>query len=324
MSGSKIAVVGGAHVDRRGRISGATRPGASNPGAWFEEAGGGGFNAARALALLGHDVTMVSVAGGDSGAALVEAAAARTGVTLSGFTFLDRQTPSYTAVLEADGNLVIALADMALYDLMTPRRLKVNWLRETLSGADLILCDANLPAETIRMLAEDAAARSIPIAAIGISPAKVVRLAPSLPLLHFVFMNEAEAKTLAGPEAGAAGWTDRMRILGLNGGAITRGMNPAVAWNGSERAELAPPPVDVIGDVTGAGDAFAAGAIDAWLTGGGISDMIRQATALARLTVLSPLAVAENINRDSLSQALALVPPPEMLNGSGSNQGKDR
>lgn len=34
-----IAVFGGAHIDRRGRISGATAPGASNLGAWFEEAG---------------------------------------------------------------------------------------------------------------------------------------------------------------------------------------------------------------------------------------------------------------------------------------------
>lgn len=313
MSGARIVVIGGAHVDRRGRIFGSTRPGSSNPGAWFEEAGGGGFNAARALSLLGHDVTMVSVAGGDSGAALVDAAAARTGVTLNGFTFLDRQTPSYTAILEADGNLVIALADMALYDLMTARRLKVNWLRDTLASADFILCDANLPAETIDMLSADARARAIPIAAIGISPAKIVRLVPSLPAIDFVFMNEAEARTLAGPETEAQDWPKRLGERGLKGGAITRGMKPAILWRDGNAVELAPPAVETIGDVTGAGDAFAAGAIDAFLAGGPISDMIRQATALARLTVQSPLAVAENVNRQLLSQALALVPQPEML-----------
>jgi pseudouridine kinase len=176
MKRKRITVVGGAHVDRRGRIFGATRPGASNPGAWFEEAGGGGFNAARALSLLGHDVTMISAAGGDAGAALVEAAAERTGVRLSGFNFLDRQTPSYTAIMEADGNLAIALADMALYDLLSPRRLRVCWLREVLGEADFILCDANLPADTILALAEHARASKIALAAIGISPAKVVRL----------------------------------------------------------------------------------------------------------------------------------------------------
>lgn len=313
MTGKRIVVIGGAHVDRRGRIFGDTRPGASNPGAWFEEAGGGGFNAARALSLLGHDVTMVSVAGGDSGAALVEAAAARSGVTLNGFTFLDRQTPSYTAILEADGNLVIALADMALYDLMTARRLKVNWLRETLANADFILCDANLPAETIAMLTADAGAQAIPTAAIGISPAKIVRLVPSLPALDFVFMNEAEAKTLAGADCDAAEWPTRLAQRGLKGGAITRGMKPAILWRDGETVTLAPPAVETIGDVTGAGDAFAAGAIDAFLAAAPISDMIRQATALARITVQSPLAVAENVNRQLLSEVLALVPSPEML-----------
>ena len=49
-----ILVLGGAHIDRRGRIAGTTAPGASNPGTWKEEAGGGAFNCARSLARLGH------------------------------------------------------------------------------------------------------------------------------------------------------------------------------------------------------------------------------------------------------------------------------
>lgn len=313
MKSARVVVVGGAHVDRRGRIFSTTQPGASNPGAWFEEAGGGGFNAARALALLGHEVTMISAAGGDPGAALVEAEAARCGVTLEGFTFLDRQTPSYTAILEADGNLVIALADMALYDLLTPRRLKVNWLRETLNAADLLLCDANLPAETLRALLQDARGRGVRTAAIAISPAKVLRLADSLPLLDFLFMNEAEARALSGETVAPENWPDAMQRLGLKGGAITRGMEPAIVWRSGETVRLRPVPVESIGDVTGAGDAFAAGAIDAFVTGGSISDMMAHGLALARLTVLSPLAVAENLSRQALDAARALVPAPEML-----------
>ena len=62
---TNVLVCGGAHADRRGRIAGHTVPGASNPGAWFSEAGGGGFNAARNLARLGHAVTLISPRGGD-------------------------------------------------------------------------------------------------------------------------------------------------------------------------------------------------------------------------------------------------------------------
>jgi sugar/nucleoside kinase (ribokinase family) len=52
----EILAIGGAHIDRRARISGDTKPGASNPGRWFEEPGGGVFNAARNLARLGRAV----------------------------------------------------------------------------------------------------------------------------------------------------------------------------------------------------------------------------------------------------------------------------
>jgi sugar/nucleoside kinase (ribokinase family) len=111
MSG-KILVLGGAHIDRRGRIAGETAPGASNPGSWFEEPGGGGFNAARNLARLGFDVTMISPRGGDPIGEMVSEAADFAGISDRPFVFLDRKTPSYTAIIEKDGNLVIALADM--------------------------------------------------------------------------------------------------------------------------------------------------------------------------------------------------------------------
>ena len=309
-----ITVIGGAHIDRRGRIGGETKPGSSNPGQWFEEAGGGGFNAARDLALLGHKVTMISASGGDAAGEMVAEAAERAGVTLSNFIFLDRQTPSYTAILEKDGNLVIALADMALYDLMTPRRLTMRSLRDQLDRSDLVICDANLPGDTILALATTLADKNIPLAAIGVSPAKVMRLKKSLSLISFAFMNEAEAKALSGLEPqDAQTWPDIMRELGLRSGAMTRGMKPTIAWNGNDAAELTPPSVETIGDVTGAGDAFAAGALHAFTQGMVLAEMMRHGSALALLTVLSPLAVPEELDQELFAESLTLVPDPEIL-----------
>ena len=133
MTDRTILVMGGAHVDRRGRISGETAPGASNPGSWFVEAGGGAFNAARNLARLGHRVRLVSPRGGDADGDIVATAAEAAGIEDTPFTFLDRATPSYTAIIERDGNLVIALADMDLYRLFSPRRLQQRAMREATS-----------------------------------------------------------------------------------------------------------------------------------------------------------------------------------------------
>lgn len=309
-----ILVLGGAHIDRRGRIAGATAPGASNPGTWKEEAGGGAFNCARSLARLGHGVTMISPRGGDAEGEAVAAAAVAAGVIDQPFTFLDRRTPSYTAIMERDGNLVIALADMDLYRFFTPRRLAVRQVRDVLDQAGFLLTDANLPEETLAAIAGEAARRGIKLAAIGISPAKVVRFKPILPDIGWLFMNEAEARALTGaaPDDHRA-WPAIMREAGLSGGAITRGGRELVAWDQAGTAFLTPPPLDRIGDVTGAGDGFAAGFLHARLHGGTLGDGMAHGAASARLALASEMATAEELTRELLMGTLALVPAAEIV-----------
>ncbi|KQV34265.1 MULTISPECIES: carbohydrate kinase family protein [unclassified Rhizobium] len=309
-----ITVFGGAHIDRRGRIFGVTIPGASNPGAWFEEAGGGGFNAARNLARLGLDVRMVGPRGGDAVGETVAAAAVAAGVDDRPFIFLDRRTPSYTAIIENDGNLVIALADMELYNLFSPRRLRQRAMRETIAESDLILMDANLPSETLTALTEKGREEGKTVAAIAISPAKVVRLVPGFPSLDFLFMNEAEARALTGKGVeDAAQWPDLLREKGLMGGVITRGGRSVIAYDKSGTVAVVPPKLDALGDVTGAGDALASGFLFATLQGKSLAESLRTGVAAAGLTVASPLAVSENMTVVALQSAITLVPEAQIL-----------
>ncbi|HEV7309169.1 carbohydrate kinase family protein [Ensifer sp.] len=314
MTEAEIAVFGGAHIDRRGRISGTTAPGSSNPGTWFEEAGGGGFNAARNLARLGHGVRMISTRGGDAAGEMVTAAAAAAGVIDSPLTFLDRQTPSYTAILENDGNLVIALADMDLYRLFSPRQLQRRALRDVLATSRLVLTDANLPEETIAALAKTSAGHGSVVAGIAVSPAKVIRYRPCLNDLSFLFMNESEARTLTGRQATeAAEWPELLRHVGLRGGVVTRGGRAVVAFEGERSCVITPPALPELADVTGAGDALASGFLSAYLSGHGIADCLRHGIAAAGITLRSPLAASEEMSAANLEQALALVPASEML-----------
>jgi pseudouridine kinase len=310
----KILVLGGAHIDRRGRIFGDTAPGSSNPGAWFEEPGGGGFNAARNLARLGFDVRMISPRGGDAIGEMVTEAARHAGIDDRPFVFLDRKTPSYTAILENDGNLVIALADMELYRLFGPRRLTIRSVRDAFEEADLILCDANLPPETLAGIALRATEGGKPLAAIAISPAKVVRLNACLSGIDYLFLNEAEAAALteSRPEH-ALQWVDQLRSLGLKGGVITRGQRELVAFSGDETVSLQPPAVEDIADVTGAGDSLAAGVLSGLLAGLDLAEAVRHGVAAAAITVQSPFAVAENLSPELLKTMLGLVPKAEML-----------
>ncbi|MEI2299776.1 carbohydrate kinase family protein [Ensifer sp. MJa1] len=314
MTEAEIAVFGGAHIDRRGRISGITAPGSSNPGTWFEEAGGGGFNAARNLARLGHSVRMVSTRGGDAAGEMVTAAAAEAGVIDSPLTFLDRKTPSYTAILEKDGNLVIALADMDLYRLFSPRQLQRRALRDVVATSRLILTDANLPEETIAALVRSAGGDQRLVAGIAVSPAKVIRYRPCLSDLSFLFMNESEARALTGKEAtDASDWAGHLRAAGLKGGVVTRGGRAAVAFDDNSVCVAVPPDLPALADVTGAGDALASGFLAACLAGLPLADCLRHGIAAAGITLRSPLAASEEMSAANLEQALALVPAPQLL-----------
>ncbi len=310
----RILVLGGAHLDRRGRITGATTIAASNPGSWEEDIGGGAFNVARNLALLGHDVTMVSPRGGDAAADRVAAAAEAVGVVDRPFVFLDRATPSYTAIIERDGNLVIALADMELYRFFTPRRLRVRALREKIETADLIVCDANLPAETLAELSVMAEQSAVPIAGIAISPAKVVRFLAALPRLSWLFMNAAEATALAGARAATAGhWPTLLRPLQLHAAVITEGGRALTAYSAFEDYVVTPPPVTDISDVTGAGDALAAGTLDALLEGASLELAVTRGICASRITLRSSQAVAPDISPEAVAHEAALVGASEKV-----------
>lgn len=310
----KILVLGGAHIDRRGRIWGDTVAGASNPGTWFEEPGGGGFNAARNLARLGFDVTMISPRGGDPTGELVSEAADFAGVQDRPFVFLDRKTPSYTAILENDGNLVIALADMDLYRMFVPRRLSIRAVRDAFAATDFILMDANLPAETLTSVVERASGLGKPVGAIAISPAKAVKLKACLHGIDYLFLNEAEAVALTGERPNdPSHWPSLLGDIGLRGGVVTRGQRDLIAFADRRVVALEPANVENVADVTGAGDSLAAGVISALMRGLSLADAVREGVAAAALTVQSPHAVNENLSPDLVRQTLALVPPARIL-----------
>jgi len=305
-------VLGGAHLDRPARLTDSSRLGASNPGHWREEPGGGAFNAARSLARLGHTVRLVSVRGGDRAGETVARAIEAAGIVDMTQVFLDRATPSYSAVLEPGGDLVIGVAEMDLYEHFTMRQLARKHIRNAIGGADWILCDANLPADTLTALANQADALRRRLAAIAISPAKVPRMKGILPALSVLFLNEAEAAALCGP-AEARDWPAVLRRAGVPCAVVTRGARPVIAFDPDACFEIAPPAIDAIADVTGAGDALAAATLDRLVEGAPFDQAVRAGVAAAAIAVRSPSAAPVDLNRAALDSTVALVPEPVFL-----------
>lgn len=298
--------IGGAHIDRRGRLAGIFVPGASNPGRMHEEVGGVVLNALRCARNCGVAAALISLRGGDTAGERIAMETAAAGIVDHSAIFLDRASASYTALIARDGELIAGFADMDLYDLF-PRQLRRTACRDAVQAADAILCDANLPEAALAYLVEQA--QDIPVHAIGISPAKVIRLAGLLDRIDILFVNRREAATLTGLAADAdpATLARELRARGLKRGVMTGGGADLLAFDRAENWVVAPPAPSEIVDVTGAGDAIAGVTVARLLEGAPFIDAVRAGMAAARLAIEAEASVP-SFDRGSLAAALATVP----------------
>lgn len=305
-----ILAVGGAHVDRRGQVSGTYVPAASNPGTMREDVGGGVFNALRTAVRRGVSASLLSVRGGDAAGDTVARAIAEAGVGDLSVTFLDRTTPSYTALLDREGELLIGFADMALYEAAFAKQMRRAKVREALETVDAVLCDANLPTAALERLAK--LANGKPIFAVAISPAKVVRFVPIMGQLAILFMNRREAATLAGMEREAPiqKLVSGLQKAGLGSGVITSGSETILGFDKKGSFAISPPAARHVADVTGAGDALAGATVAALLKGLDLRQALREGVVAALLAIESPDAVPK-FDASSFARALALVPQAE-------------
>lgn len=303
----KLLAVGGAHIDRRGQVSGAYVAAASNPGTMREDVGGGVFNALRGAVRRGVAASLLSVRGGDAAADAVSGAIAEAGIADLSAVFLDRTTPSYTALIDRDGELIVGFADMALYDLAFPKQIRRSKVREVIAAVDAILCDANLPSAALERLVLLAAGK--PVFAIAISPAKIVRLKPVLGSLAVLFMNRHEALVLTGLDDTASGHdiVAGLSRAGLGSGVVTAGGGAVLGFDQGGSFSITPPAPRKVVDVTGAGDALAGTTVAALLRGMPLREALREGVAAATLAIESATAVPD-FTPAGFAEALALVP----------------
>lgn len=301
----RIAVAGACHVDRKARAGAPYVEGASNPVTLQSCPGGVARNVAENLCRLGARVELVTRLGGDAeGDALLQGLQSLP----LGLTGLSRSESAPTAfhliALHPDGEMLVAVADMRVYDEIIPALLKV--LPESLWRVDAVVADCNLPPETLAFLA-GLRQKGTRFAAIGVSPAKVVRLRPLLAACDFLVVNRREAAVLAELDAASAAPREMaaaLRAAGAGDVVITLGDAGICLAGDGETLRLESEPSRLV-DVTGAGDALAAAFLEARLQGLDLAAAGRRALAAARLTVETPESVSRALTPERLEQMSA-------------------
>ncbi len=156
--GKHPVVVGAAVVDMISKPAPGQRltMQSSTPGTVQQSFGGVGRNVAEAMARLHRQPVMVTHVGDDSLGDALTRSMRETGITPAlarelspDHTPPDSRTGVYNAVLDEEGELVAAVADMAAFDHVGPHTVQacVNYI----NSAPIVVVDGNVPEETIQM-----------------------------------------------------------------------------------------------------------------------------------------------------------------------------
>lgn len=282
----RIVCVGGINLDRKLRPLAKLIAGSSNPCLALESPGGVARNVAENLARLGLPVSLIGAVGDDlSGQALL-AQARQSGIDVSAVLSLRGQpTDSYTALLRADGELGYGLAAMPLVERVNAWSLAAS--RALRAEAGCVILDGNLPPDAVASLLEERHARTVYV---SVSEAKMARLPQDLTGLHLIILNRAELATLDTDPDRAL---QQLHARGCARVIVTLAAEGLWLSGPAGRQTLPAPPVHEVVDVTGAGDALAAG-VCALLcrAGAALDDAARFGLKLAALTVQTDRSVS--------------------------------
>ncbi len=281
-----IVCIGGLVWDTLAIAQQSVITGTSNPVVVSHSAGGVARNVAVMAARAGLQTELVSLIGRDvEGEILLRELAADHVQTRLITPHRSLPTASYAALLNPDGSLHVAWADMTVLEAMTPAFFQP--LMIALSATPLWFLDTNLTAETLEHLAQHRP-NGTRLVVDAVSVSKAERLNACLPALDLLFCNRDEAQLLTGAPKAVEGLplAIALRNRGCRAVIVTDGpRGAALAADGVELLLPPPPLPGPIVDETGAGDSLVAGTLVGLVRGEALPDALRGGMRLAAETL---------------------------------------
>ncbi len=290
-------VVGGANVDVIAASTGPLLHGVSNPGRIRISAGGAGRNVAENLARLGVSTRLIAAVDARPMSDLAIEQAARAGVDVSGIIRVSGRGNYYTAI-QSGGAVEWAVADMSAAESLTRDNLDVH--ASAIRAADAVIIDANLAPATIQRAAELAGGRRLCL--LPVSSAKAPRIRAVLSKASLIVLSAGEAEVLTGARIDtpkdALGAARTIQPSPASTVIITVGAQ-GLGWVAGEALWIEPIAAPVV-DPSGAGDAVAAVAVFALLTGMDPHQAARLAMIAASMTLSLEGATHPGLSLDAL------------------------
>ena len=291
---SIVSVIGGANVDLLATLNDAFIAADSNPGHIDVGYGGVARNIAHNLALLGARTQLLTIFGGDLFGGLLYDYCQQQDIDVHlSERQKDLRSGVYLCINNHGGEMIAAVADTEAIRAITP-----EWLAKRsgeINLSEYVVADTNMTEDSIRWLMENV---TVPLFIDGVSSTKAHRVVNTLrkcklPYLHTLKLNlkETLAVTQTATYAEAA---QALLNLGVAHVYITLGPDGVYCRNAAEEWLYPSLPGDIV-NTTGAGDAFLAGVVFAYLKGLDFPQTAQYGLMAARATLMSPKAVNPEI-----------------------------
>ena len=192
-----VLCIGGANLDRKLRLSEPLRMGTSNPVSSEVSPGGVARNVAENLARLGCKVRLLSTFSDDLEGNWLLDHLNSAGVDVSPSLIVPgRKSGSYTALQDAQGEMLLAMADMELADSMSVDHLEKSW--NALGIPDAVFLDTNFPEPFLNWVIQQCLQGGLELHVDPVSVPKSRKLPNSLEGIHTLQPNLDELESLTG------------------------------------------------------------------------------------------------------------------------------
>ena len=301
----EILCIGGANIDRKIQVLNHLQYGTSNPAESSQSCGGVARNIAENLGRLGVDVSLMTMVGEDNGGEwLLDYTKSYVDISPSQIS-PNMATGTYTAVLDPNGELAIALADMSIYDTIDRSFIEKKW--GYAASAGMIVMDTNFPAEVLEQVIFRCREENIPLCITPVSAPKIKKLPKKLHGVTWLIANQDEASALSGIEINGEEdffrAAELIKLKGVEKVVITKGDKGLIYVTEEESGALLPPKVHVV-DVTGAGDSLVAGTMFAYRLGLTTAEACKMGIACSALTLQSQSTVNPNLEESKLKEII--------------------
>ncbi|WP_280768701.1 carbohydrate kinase [Salipaludibacillus daqingensis] len=294
--GKKILCVGGANIDRKAKLDQDFKWRDSNPVYVTESVGGVARNVAENLSRLHVSTSLFTATGYDQesekmwlGSSMIDRSAS--------LQKHGERTGSYTAVLDAENEMMFALADMDIYDSITLDDL--NKVASHIRTASILILDTNFPENVLQEIIQNKRKEQL-LAVVPVSAKKINRLPENLSNVDYLILNNDELDALVERFSINSALDVKEKMLelkkhGVKNIIVTLGKKGVYYVTKVEEGFIEAVPAKVK-DVTGAGDAFAAGFFYATFHEKTVLEACKHGLCLAKFTLETNDSVAKNLD----------------------------